>query len=386
MSSAGHAVAITGIGFTPYSRSSKSSLLGLAVDACQAAIADAGLTPSDVDGLICYHTNDSALTRDVSPYLGIPELRWWTDTSAGGGYNCASIAQAAAVVQAGLANAVICYRAMLGRSGKRIGRYRASMADGVHQYMTPYGFSTAAQMFGMTCRRHMYQYGTTREQLGKVAVTVRSHAVLNERAIRREPLTMDEYLNGRIIADPYTLYDCCQESDGGCAVLVTRADRAADAPHPPVYLLGSVQGGGLVTRVPFDGWPDFAESAFPRMARELYAKVGIGPSDVDLACFYDAFTFEIIEQLEDFGVCGKGEGGPYVENVGIGLDSRMPVNPHGGLLSEAYIHGLNHVIEAVQQLRGGAGQRQVQGANVALVTGFGFNGGSAMVLGGKNAG
>lgn len=384
MSGVGHRAVIAGVGFTPFTRSTDSSVHGLAVQACQAAIADAGLTVADVDGLICYHTNDSSQTRDVSATLGIQELRWWTDVTAGGGYNCAAIAQAAAVVEAGLANAVVVYRAMRGRSGKRIGRYRASMADGVHQFMTPFGFSTAAQMFGMTCRRHMWQYGTTREQLGKVAVTVRSHAVLNERAIRRDPLTMEQYLGGRIIADPYTLYDCCQESDGGCAVLVTRADRAADAPHGAVRILGNVQGGGPVTRVPFDGWPDFAVSAFPRMASELYEKTGLGPRDVDFACFYDAFTFEIIQQLEDFGFAGVGGGGPYVESVGIGLDSPLPVNPHGGLLSEAYIHGLNHVVEAVQQLRRQCGERQVKGANIGLVTGFGFNCGSAMLLGGRD--
>jgi len=231
----------------------------------------------------------------------------------------------------------------------------------------------------------MHEFGTTRVQLGHVAVTERKHAALNERAVMREPLTMEDYLAGRVIADPYTLFDCCQETDGACAVVLTRSERAKSAPHPPVHLLGAVHGGGSVPRVPFDGWPDLSISAFPRLARELFTQARVTPSDIDVALLYDAFTFEVIQQLEDFGFCQRGEGGPFVEDGNIALSGTIPVNPHGGLLSEAYIHGLNHVIEAVQQLRMEAGSRQVAGAEIALVTGFGFCAGSAMVLGGTNA-
>jgi acetyl-CoA acetyltransferase len=380
------AVCISGIGYTKFSRSTQASLASLALEASLNAIADAGLRVDQVDGLVCYHQNDSVLVRDVSTSLGIKELRWWSDFLAGGTFNCAVIAQAAMAIEAGLANYVVCYRALRGRSGKRMGRYRASLTDGVHQFMTPFGFSTPAQIFGMTCRRHMHEYGTTRAQLGYVAVIERTHAGLNDRAMRRDPLTMEQYLGGRVIADPYTLFDCCQETDGACAVVLTRADRARSAPHPPVYVLGAVHGGGDVPRVPFDGWRDLSVSAFPRLATELYARAGVGPKDIDVALLYDAFTFEVIQQLEDFGFCKPGEGGPFVEDGNIGLAGSLPVNPHGGLLSEAYIHGLNHIIEAVQQLRIEAGDRQVSGADIALVTGFGFCAGSAIVLGGASAG
>jgi len=377
--------AIAGIGYTKYTRSTQASLAGLALEASLNAVEDAGMSIRDIDGLVCYHQNDSVLVRDVSTSLGIKELRWWSDILAGGTFNCAVIAQAAMAIESGLANNVVVYRALKGRSGKRMGRYRASLADGVHQFMTPFGFSTPAEIFGMTCRRHMHEYGTTREQLGRVAVTERLHASLNDRAVMRQALTMEEYLAGRIIADPYTLFDCCQETDGACAVVLTSSERAQSAPHGPVFILGAVHGGGSVPRVPFDGWPDLSISAFPRLATELFERARIAPSDVDVALLYDAFTFEVIQQIEDFGFCEPGEGGPFVEDGNIALTGRLPVNPHGGLLSEAYIHGLNHVIEAVQQLRSEAGSRQVRGAEVALVTGFGFCAGSAMLLGGASA-
>lgn len=373
---------ISGIGFTRFSSNSGMSTAALATDAARAAMVDAGLTARDVDGLVSYHQNDSALTRDVSPGLGLTELNWWSDIVAGGTFNCAVVGLARAVVESGMATHVVCYRALNGRSGTRIGRYRAAQTEGAAQFLTPYGFVSAAQMFGMTARRHMSLYGTTREQMGLVAITMRDNATRNERAMRREPLTMEKYLSGRIIADPYTLYDCCQESDGACAVVVSRAD-AVPNPARAVEILSVVHGSGENPRIPFDNWPDLTVSAFRRLGADLFRRAGLQPKDVDVALLYDAFTYEVIQQLEELGFCELGEGGPFVQSGAIARDGALPVNPHGGLLSEAYVHGLNHVVEAVIQMRGEAGPRQIPGARTALVTGFGFTAGSALILGGN---
>jgi acetyl-CoA acetyltransferase len=374
-----HAI-ISGVGYTEFSANSGVSVLELATTACSRAFADAGLRPADVDGMITYHANDTALTRDVATALHMP-LRWWQDVLAGGTYSCASVGLAATLVEAGVARHVVCYRAMNGRSGKRIGRLGAEVRSGVNQFMTPYGFGSPPQVFAMVCRRHMFEYGTTKEQLGSVAIAMREHALGNERATRRSPLTMEDYLNARVIADPYGLFDCCQETDGACAVVVSAPDHASSLDKTPVAVKAFAHGGGAVSRLPFDGVADFATSFFTDLGPQLFERAQLSPADIDVAMLYDAFTFEVIMQLEDLGFCKRGEAGAFVADGQIGPGGSLPVNTHGGLLSEGYIHGLNHVVEAVEQLRGESGDRQVSGAQHALVTGFGFNAGSALVLG-----
>lgn len=374
------ATAITGAASTEYSRDSGRSVSELALEAIVAAVADAGLTKDQIDGLVCFHDNDSPLTREVATSLDLANLRWWSDASVGGNYAVAAVAQAAMAVTTGMANHVVVYRAMNGRSGKRMGLFGGGKADGAYQFMAPNGFGTPAQIFGMFAQRHMHQFGTTREQLGRVAITMREHAMRNPRAMRREPLTMETYLSGRPIADPFSLFDCCLESDGAVALVVSAADRAQDGPHPPVLIHAVVHGAGNSPQLPFDKWDDFSTSCFSRLGAELFARSQIQREDLDVALLYDAFTFEIIHQLEEIGFCGSGEGGPFVESGAIALGGSLPVNPHGGLLSEAYIHGLNHSLEAVEQLRGVAGDRQVGGARTALVTAYGFVSGGLMVL------
>ncbi len=372
--------AITGIGATGFSKASGMSVAKLALTACRAAVADAGLTRDDVDGLVTFHDNDTSPVRDVATALGLPTLRWWSDTLCGGNWACAAVASAAMAVATGMANHVLVYRAMNGRSGHRLGRFGGARTDGAYQFLAPYGFGTPAQIFGMFARRHMHEFGTTRSDLGRVAITLRGHAALNPRAVRREPLTMDEYLGARVIADPFGLYDCCQETDGAVALVVSSAASAVDRPHPPVYVHAAVHGAGHAPRLPFDRWSDFATSCFGRLGDELFAKADRSRADVDVALLYDAFTFEVLHQLEELGFCGRGEGGPFVSDGNIALGGRLPVNPHGGLLSEGYIHGLNHSLEAVEQLRGVAGARQVPGAEVALVSAYGFVSGGLLLL------
>jgi acetyl-CoA acetyltransferase len=368
------AAAITGVGWTDYSRNSGRTVLELAAQACRAAIDDAGLRTADIDGLVCYHMNDSALTRDVAAALGVGELNWWNDAYAGGSHTCRVVMEAAMAVGGGLAKHVLCYRALNGRSGFRFGHLGAAETGGVHQFMTPHGFGSPAQIFGMVAKRHMHLYGTKKTHMGAVALRARENAMRNERATQRKPITMDDYLASRPIADPFSLLDCCQETDGACAVLVSAADRAAHGRWPRVRISAAVHGGGPGARFPFDRTPDLVEGAFPRLGRELFAQARLAPSDIDVAEIYDAFTFEVLLQLEDFGFCKRGEGGPFFEST------KLPINTHGGLHSEAYIQGLNSVVEAILQVRGSAGTRQVPDAAHALVTGFGFTAGNAMIL------
>lgn len=252
-------------------------------------------------------------------------------------------------------------------------------ADELRQFMLPYGHGSAPQNFAMVAQRYMYETGTTREQLARVAIGQREHAIRNERAIRRDPLSLEEYLGARIIADPLHLFDCCQETDGACAVVISAGSAAAQTPHP-VSIEAVASGFSEGGRYPFDRVPDFTRSWLADAAPELFAAADVQPADIDVAELYDAFTFEVAMQVEELGFCGRGEGGAYLGAHGVGLDAALPINTHGGLLSEGYVHGLNHISEAVLQLRGECGERQVDGAELALVTSFSFGAGSALIL------
>jgi len=235
----------------------------------------------------------------------------------------------------------------------------------------------------MWCRRHMINYGTTSEQMAEVALTCRENAVLNDRAQMRTPMTLDDHQNSRMIVDPLRLYDICLESDGACAVLVTSAEAAKDLKHNPVYVMGAAYGGGDQQGEDlFDAirWPEHSCNYSKFIADDLWTSAGVGPADVDVAEIYDCFTYSVLMQLEGFGFCKEGEAGEYIQGGRIRRDGALPINTHGGLLSEAYIHGLNHVIEAVDQLRGNAGVRQIKNAEIALTTAGAMTCGSALVL------
>lgn len=374
---------IVGIGSTEFSKASGRTVLDLASSACQAALDDAGVSATEVDGIVSFHFGDSVPAIAVATQLGVPAVRYAVDTAGGGNAANLIVLQAIAAIEAGLAETVLCYRAMNGRSGFRLGGGRDMSAHGITQYTAPFGWITYPQAMAMWCRRHMIEYGTTAEQLGHVAVGTRANAVLNERAMQRQPMTMDEYMAARFIVEPFRLYDICLESDGACAVLVTRADRARDLRHRPVHIMGGAYGGGPNQGEDlFDAmrWPDHSHNYARYIAADLWRKAGVGPADVDVAEIYDCFTYSVLMQLEGLGFCKEGEGGPFVADGNIARDGPLPVNTHGGLLSEAYIHGFNHVIEAVSQLRGHAGARQVPDAEIALTTAGAMTCGSALVL------
>ena len=383
--------AIVGIGWTKYSKNSGVTPLALAVEASMNAIEDAGLTAKDIDGIMTYSINDSINTNVVSTALGMPEMRYFIDITHGGPMACQIVGSAAAAVATGMADCVLVYRAMNGYSGFRqsggdfplVTEHTGCFSDAESQFMAPYGALIPTNYYGLITRRYMHKYGLTTEQLGSVAVQCRKNACLNERAQMRSPMTMEDYMNVRMISEPLRLYDCCIMSDGACAVIVTSAERAKDLKHPPVYIVAAAQGSG--PHVAGGTWANYyadqTVSYGKYVAPILYERAGMGPQDIDIAEIYDCYTISLIMQLEDFGFCQKGEGGAYVESGETELGGHLPVNTHGGLLSEAYIHGLNHTVEAVSQLRGDAGVRQVKDAEVALVTaGGGVPLGSALIL------
>ena len=375
--------AIAGIGYTEFSKNSGVTVGELATRACLKAIQDAGLTPEDVDGIVSYNFNDSIPGMQVATALGMKNPGYVVDFLSGGNAANLITLTATAAIESGLAKNVLCFRAMNGRSGFRLGGARELNVRGITQFTAPFGWITYPQAMAMWCRRHMIKYGTTKEQLGSIAVMSRENAMLNERAMQRTPLTMQDYMNAKPIVAPLALYDICLESDGACAVLITSAERAKDMKQKPVYIMGGAYGGGDHQGDDlFDAirWDDHSNNYAKFIADDLWRSAGVGPKDIDVAEIYDCFTYSVIMQLEGLGFCKEGEGGPFAASGALRRDGTLPTNTHGGLLSEAYIHGFNHVIEAVEQLRGVSGTRQIKDAEIALTTAGAMTCGSAMVL------
>lgn len=360
--------AIAGVGYTKFSRNSGVSTLALAAEAILNAVADAGLSMKDIDGIASFHMCDSAPPNLVAQALGLCNPKFYLEQYGGGSVSHSTVGSALQAVHAGVANYVVCYRALNCRSELRMG---ATGRDTVRpnletQYKAPYGLIAPAHEFALFARAHMEEFGTTSEQLGCIAISERANASLNERAMMRTPIAMEDYLASRWIAEPFRLLDCCLETDGACALVVTTAARAAHLAKKPVYVSAAAWGGGtnLLSGSELQLW----ESGAKFMAPRLFAAAGIGPGEIDVAEIYDCFTYSVLVQLEDYGFCNKGEGGPFAASGAIRREGSLPVNTHGGLLSEGYIHGLNGLCEAVLQLRGEGGARQVASAQTALST------------------
>ena len=384
--------AIAGIGQTGYSRCSGVSELSLAVQACEAALHDAGLAPSDIDGII-RNDHDHVTHNELADALGIPDLTYWGIAGAGGSAAPAQIAQAVAAVESHQASAVLVFRALNGRSGpdryglSRRGQSGPQVVGGnstYDEYFLPYGLAAAGQLYSLVARRHAIEYGTTSEQLGTIALTCRARANTNPRAQMHDRLmTRQDYDDARYISDPLRLFDYCLESDGACALVVTSAEKARDCRQGAVLIRAVAQGsgpgpkGGVLFPVLFrDSYTTFPSAA---VAQTLYKRAGLGPRDINVAQIYDCFTITVLIQLEDYGFCAKGEGGPFAASGALDVGAELPINTGGGHLSEAYIHGLNHVVEGVRQMRGHS-TSQVAGAEVCLVTGGSPPASSALVL------
>jgi acetyl-CoA acetyltransferase len=358
--------AVIGIGRTAFTRSSGRTTLAMAVDACRQALDDAGLTVADVDGMLTFQANDSAHPIDVSWALGCQELEWSNAVVGGGNLVADCIATASAVIEAGMCRAVLIYRSLNGRSGHRFGTITGPVGvAGDWQFSAPHGFLIPPQLFAMWAKRHQAVYGSTCEDLGQIAITQRAHAVKNAHAISREPLSMEQYLDGRWINEPFRVYDCSYEVDGAVAVLIVSAELAADSAQPPMWLVGSSNsqsGAGWI------GWDDMTSMYAATAAPRIWNRTGLTAGDIDVALMYDCFTYTVMTTFEDYGFCPKGDVGQFFAEGRATYGGDVVVNPHGGLLSEGYLHGLNHHFEAALQLRGQAGDRQVHNARLALVT------------------
>jgi acetyl-CoA acetyltransferase len=297
----------------------------------------------------------------------VEDLTWALDLVGGGNVVVTAIQAAAAAILTGQCTTVAVYRSLNGRSGYRYGQGDVAYGEGDYQYGAPHGYLVPPQFMAMWARRHQHVYGSTSEDLGAIAVTQRAHASRNPHAVARSPLTIEQYLESRWINEPLRVYDCAYEVDGACAVVLTTLERAQNLAQPPVRLAPGgndwTAEGGL-----WDGWPDLTEMFSARVSERLWSRSGLGPQDIDVACIYDCFTYTAMAVLEDFGFMKKGEAGDFFREGRATYGGDVVVNPHGGLLSEGYIHGMNHHYEAVLQLRRQAGERQVNGAEVALVT------------------
>ena len=359
---------------------SEKSLLRLQLEAARRAIEDAGLRPKDIDSILPSQYGPAA--EEIAANLGIEDLRYTATIQMGGASPVACLQTAAMVIAAGVAANVLIPAGFKFYSSRRAQDPSAMpMAWVARDFYIPYGLFAPAQWYSLMARRHVHEYGTTPEQLGTVAIAMRRHAQLNAAALMRDrPLTMDEYLASPVIFGPYRLLDCCLETDGAAAVVVTAANRAAGLPRLPVWISG-VATGHPYPADDITNRRDIFRIGLSSAAPRAFSMAGVSPREVDFAEIYDCFTFELVQQIEELGFCRRGEGGAFVQDGRIELGGDLPVNTHGGLLSEAHVMGMNHIVEAVKQLRGDAAERQVKDARMGVVTGWGdFGDGSLAVL------
>lgn len=378
---------VAGVGETDYVRGNGSGTtpLRLTQHAARLAIVDAGLSPAEVDGIVVPYVD--VRPDQVMTGLGITNTRYLAQVDIGGASAVAALSMASSAIVAGAAECVVVPLGWNGYSGVRARGLaqqepKSTYRQAVRDFYLPHGAASPAQVYAQMASRHMYEFGTPQTALGAIAVACRKHARLNPGAYMRDrPLTMEDYLASPWIAEPYRLLDCCLETDGAAAVVVASTDRAAAlGRHRPVRIAGVAQAQPNPPDDMFNR-DDFFRIGVTTAAPRAYELAGIGPEDADFAQVYDCFTFEALQQLEEAGFCLRGEGATLVENGNIELGGRLPVNTHGGLLSHAHAVGMNHVVEAVRQLRGAAGTRQVDRANVGVVIGWGDLGdGSVAVL------
>ena len=371
--------AIVGIGATEFSKESGRSEVQLATEAVRAALNDAGLNPADVDGMSVFSMENNPEIQ-VQRNLGFGELRFFSRVHYGGGAACATVLHAAMAVATGVADVVVCYRAMNERSGRRFGagvqgRTPVPTAEGTQfAWYSPFGLVTPAAWVAMFAQRYMHEFGVSTDDFGRVSVVDRAFAATNPNAwFHGQPITLEDHRNSRWIAEPLRLLDCCQESDGAQAIIVTSRERAADLKQKPAMIRAAAQGAGkqqhMMTsyyRDDFTGLPEMGV-----VARELWESSGLGPDDIQTAILYDHFTPFVLVQLEEFGFCSRGEAKDFVREGHLEMGGRLPTNTHGGQLGEAYIHGMNGVAEGVRQVRGASVNQVADVQNVLVTAGTG---------------
>jgi acetyl-CoA acetyltransferase len=364
--------AIAGIGQTEFSKESGRTELQLACEAVKAALDDAGITAADVDGLVTF-TLDSSEEMEVGRGLGIDDVRLFSRIPYGGGAAAGTVLHAAMAVATGVAEVVVTYRAFNERSGMRFGSFGGELS-GVPLWLSwyaPFGLLTPAAWVAIHARRYMDTYGVSNEDFGRIAVVDRAHAATNPAAwFYGRPITIEDHQASRWVVEPVLrLLDCCQESDGGVALVVTSVERARGLRHEPAVIEAAAQGasydGEMMTSYYRDDITHLPEMRV--VADQLWAQSGLGPADITTAFLYDHFTPFVLMQLEDLGFCGRGEAKDFATIERLSLGGELPINTNGGLLGEAYIHGMNGITEAVRQLRG-TSCNQVDGVEHVLVT------------------
>jgi acetyl-CoA acetyltransferase len=372
---------IAGIAQTPFSRHHPDSELALAVRVILAALDDAGLHPADVDGLVknaMEATEEHALARA----LGLRDLRFFGQVAYGGGATCGMVAHAAGAIAAGLADTVVCWRVRKRASGGRPWAQLGNAVGGDAQFGAPYGLLRPADQVALLMRRHMLEYGSTSAQLGAIAVACRAHAAANPLALMRSPIGVADHQASRLVSDPLRVLDCCLESDAAAALVVTRTARARDGRWRPALIRAATQGTGPQPGRMLDYHkPRLLESSGHAAAATLYRQADLTAADIDCAQLYDSFTPFVLFALEAYGFCPPGDGGRFAADGHLQWPhGSLPVNTHGGSLSEGYIQGMNHVIEAVRQVRGTA-TAQLERVENVLVTSATSVPTSALIIG-----
>jgi acetyl-CoA acetyltransferase len=363
------ATAIAGIAQTPFAKHLEPTEVELACQAVKAALDDAGIAPAEVDALGSY-TMEETEEFDLGRNLGFGDITFFSRVGYGGGAGCGAIGQVAMAIAAGVANVGVVWRSR--KRGDPRSRVWSQVGRRIYdhwKWSRPSGLLRPVDELALFMRRYMHEYGATRDHLANVALACRRHANLNPAAtMYQRPLTREEYMAARWISEPLCLFDNCLESDGAVAVVIVRADRAKDCPHPPAYIHAFSQGLARQQQPMTNYYCDEPlKGASWVTARNLWRQSDLGPKDVKVAQFYDAFSPLILFSLEAYGFCGAGEGGPFTEGGAIELGGRLPVNTSGASLSEAYVHGMNLVTEGVRQIRG-TSTAQVAGGGVCLVT------------------
>jgi acetyl-CoA acetyltransferase len=370
---------IAGVGHSAFGKLPEHSAWALEAEAVAKAVADAGLDPQAVDGLITDPGPAQGILDGITPHflrlgaqLGLNPTYTGSEILGGAG-SAAIVERAALAVEAGLCEVCLCVYGDSPLSSP--GSFAYGRGD-----ESAFGFFGAVGLHALAAQRHMHEYGTRREQLAEIASAARAHAARTPHALKRRPLSIEDYMAAEPLVEPLCRFDCCLVSDGAAAVLVTTEERAADLRAPGVSILGHAQAHSLST---YASPGHFERLPAARSGPAAFGQAGVSAADIDLALLYDCFTIVVLLQLEDYGFCKKGEGGAFVEEGRIAPGGSLPVNTSGGLLAEAYGGGMLHVIEAVRQLRGEAGERQVEDAKLALVSGhgLGMNTHATLVLG-----
>lgn len=374
--------AVSGVGYTSLTGSGGRSVLSLAAEACQRALDDCGLVASDVDGIATFGLfNDTVASQAVATILGTGDLSYTLDVNNGGSQPCFLVMNAAMAVAAGLAKTVIVFRALNGRTGSKVGSTRFDAPTS--QYRYPIGLSAYPQYIAMWARRFMLETGATEDDFAAVVMEQRKYAARNERAVRRGLLDVDDYLSRPFVVEPFRTVDCTVEVDAAVAVVVTSLERARDLRVAPAIIEGASwitgRGAGLDI-ADLHSWPDFSYNCQHYLAPRLWASAGLFPDQIDVAEIYDCFSPAVLYGLEGLGFVGRGESGDFIRSGATRLNGALPVNTHGGLLNEGYVHGMNTVAEAVLQIQQRCGDRQVVGAQTAVATSGVLVDGSALIL------